>query len=893
MKKLVSLTLALLIIFGTAASVMAMDSALFTWTPESTEYAEIRRDSNVIARIVVGSDIHIGDINATPKLENAYKAIGKLGGADALILAGDLTDNGRVAQLEELQRIISENSKELTIDIDGFTGTGAGSSAPVDTTIAMMGNHEYFDSDVDTAQDRFKTILGQDLDKLYWIEGKIPLIKISMTSGSYFENYKDKHEFLENALKEVEESGWDGHIFVISHMGVSGTMVGAPGADDNPYLDKTVELMAKYPQIIHVSGHSHQVSMNPAFIDQSAGFTCMTDGVLGEDYNEEEEFGSAAIIFDVKDNGTTEFHRVDFQNAKLLFDDEEWVLDASDKPEDFIYYSSQSKAKASAHPENTYTLKSKAPTFPDDAWIKVTDLGNHDAIQVTFSSTAVPASDYNYDYIRRYRVRAIPVGNDSSETITVYGQNDAYKPAEDRVSEMTVTLVGLDWNTDYKVEVRAMTGLGVASSPITAADTVNIGIMEFSPVKPIYDLDFSSGDFQDAVGHKASLFPVIKAVDDETLGKKAAYFKGIGQNKYSFNAEELEEIRYEYTIEALIKMPDVENKQEFFSLMDCASVSLGVENGSVYAFSVVTTSANSNNNYAVRAPITANEWTHIAVTYDSKYVNIYANGELVDSAKHTGGLNETYDENTDTDNLFMYVGARHDKDGNFSVKSGTMMNQIKLYSGTKSAEEIKAAYEAAMTPSAPSFDPDSVTLPFTDVKSGSWFESAVKYAYSKGLMNGMSDTKFAPNGTMNRAMVVTVLWRMENSPAPAAKAPFTDLKQNWYKDAVAWAYENAIVTGTGATTFDPNGSITREQLAAILYRYSEYKKYDITKSESLDSFPDVKKVHSWAKDAMAWSYAEELITGKNEGGAVLLDPRGNATRAQVATILQRFCEKFN
>lgn len=167
MKKLVSLTLALLIIFGTAASVMAMDSALFTWTPESTEYAEIQRDSNVIARIVVGSDIHIGDINATPKLENAYKAIGKLGGADALILAGDLTDNGRVAQLEELQRIISENSKELTIDIDGFTGTGAGSSAPVDTTIAMMGNHEYFDSDVDAAQDRFKTILGQDLDKLY------------------------------------------------------------------------------------------------------------------------------------------------------------------------------------------------------------------------------------------------------------------------------------------------------------------------------------------------------------------------------------------------------------------------------------------------------------------------------------------------------------------------------------------------------------------------------------------------------------------------------------------------------------------------------------------------------------------------------------------------------
>jgi len=878
---------------GAATSALAMDSALFTWTPESTDYTEIPRDSDVLARIVVGSDIHIGDVNATPKLENAYKAIGKLGGADALILAGDLTDNGRVAQFEELQRIISENSKELTVEIDGFTGTGAGESAPVDTTIAMLGNHEFYDSDTETTYSRFRSIVGQELDKLYWIGGKVPLIKLSMTSSGYFENYKDKHDFLENALKEVEATGWKGHIFVISHMGVMDTMVGAPSADDNPYLDKTVELMAKYPQIIHVSGHSHQVSMNPAFVDQSAGFTCMTDGILAEDYNEEVEFGSAAIIFDVKSDGTTEFHRVDFQNARLLFDDEEWVLDASDKPEDFIYYSTKAKANASAHPENTYTLKSQAPTFPDDAWIKVKDLGNNDAIEVTFSSTAIPASDMNHDYIRRYRVRAIPEGNDNAETITVYAQNDAYKPADDRASEMTVTLTGLEWNTNYKVEVRAMTGYGSASSPVTATEDVNIGIMDFSPIKPIYDIDFSLGDFNDTVGHTATLFPLIKAIDDEDLGKKVAYFKGIGQNKYSFKAEDLEEIRYEYTIETLVKLPDVETKQEFFSLMDSAGVSLGVENGEVYAFSVVTSTANSDKNYAVRAPISANEWTHIAVTYNSKYVYIYKNGELVDSAKHTGGLFETYDESVDTNNLYMYIGARHDKNENFTVKSGTMMNHIKLYSGVKSAEEIKADYEAAFTPAKPSFDPDSVTLPFTDVKKGSWFETAVKYAYSEGLMNGMSDTKFQPNGTMNRAMVVTVLWRMENSPAPEAKAPFTDLKQAWYKDAVAWAYENEIVTGTSATTFDPNGSITREQLAAILYRYSEYKKYDITKSESLDSFPDVKKVHSWAKDAMAWSYAEELITGKNDGGSVLLDPRGNATRAQVATILQRFCEKFN
>ncbi len=185
---------------------------------------------------------------------------------------------------------------------------------------------------------------------------------------------------------------------------------------------------------------------------------------------------------------------------------------------------------------------------------------------------------------------------------------------------------------------------------------------------------------------------------------------------------------------------------------------------------------------------------------------------------------------------------------------------------------------------------DSSTI-FTDVKSKSWFKSAVDYVVSNELMNGTSATKFEPNTPMSRAMLVTVLWRLEGSPATDIKVPFTDLKQAWYKSAVAWAYENSIVNGTAEDKFSPNGNITREQMAAILYRYSQYKEYDTSAHADISSFPDAGRVHDYALEAFAWANAEGLITGTTDNGTTILAPRASATRAQVATILMRFCEK--
>ena len=178
-------------------------------------------------------------------------------------------------------------------------------------------------------------------------------------------------------------------------------------------------------------------------------------------------------------------------------------------------------------------------------------------------------------------------------------------------------------------------------------------------------------------------------------------------------------------------------------------------------------------------------------------------------------------------------------------------------------------------------------LPFTDVATGEWYYEAVQYVYDNELMNGMSATTFEPNSTTTRGMIVTMLYRLENEPA-AASAGFTDVAAGqWYTDAVNWAAANNIVNGYGDSQFGPTDTITREQMAAILYRYAQYKGYDVTASADLSAYTDAASVSSYAVSAMQWAVGEGLINGITD---TTLVPGGSATRAQVAAILMRFCE---
>lgn len=178
-------------------------------------------------------------------------------------------------------------------------------------------------------------------------------------------------------------------------------------------------------------------------------------------------------------------------------------------------------------------------------------------------------------------------------------------------------------------------------------------------------------------------------------------------------------------------------------------------------------------------------------------------------------------------------------------------------------------------------------LPFTDVSTSDWFYSDVMFVYENGLFSGTDSRSFSPNASMTRAMLVTVLYRLEGEPAGTGSSSFSDVcSGSYYEKAVAWAAANGIVTGTGSTSFSPDAKVTREQLAAILYRYAQYKKQDTDAGAKLDSFSDAGNVSGYASEALSWAVSEGLINGAS--GRLM--PKGDATRAQVAAILHRFVE---
>ncbi|MBR3423558.1 MAG: S-layer homology domain-containing protein, partial [Clostridia bacterium] len=179
---------------------------------------------------------------------------------------------------------------------------------------------------------------------------------------------------------------------------------------------------------------------------------------------------------------------------------------------------------------------------------------------------------------------------------------------------------------------------------------------------------------------------------------------------------------------------------------------------------------------------------------------------------------------------------------------------------------------------------------FSDVPASAWFAPYVNYAYKNGLMNGVSATRFDPGGITGRAMIVTVLWRAEGSPAPAGASPFGDLTDGWYRDAVVWAAENGIVNGKAKGIFSPRDPLTREQFAAIMMRFSTYKGRDVSDRADLSRFPDAAQTDGYAVEPMRWAVGSGLVTGSSRNGKIYLDPLGHATRGQVAAILNRYLE---
>lgn len=219
--------------------------------------------------------------------------------------------------------------------------------------------------------------------------------------------------------------------------------------------------------------------------------------------------------------------------------------------------------------------------------------------------------------------------------------------------------------------------------------------------------------------------------------------------------------------------------------------------------------------------------------------------------------------------------------------SGKTVSTVKksdtVYTFTMPASAVKVGVSYVKATETPS------KTKFNDVSANDWFASAVDYVTGKGMMNGTADNTFSPKANTTRGMVVTVLYRLENQPSTSV-ASFTDVASGaYYANAVAWANANGIVSGYGSGKFGPNDKVTREQLAAILYRYAQYKKYDVSVGEDTNilSYDDAQSISSYAIPAIQWACGAGVVTGKSGSK---LDPKGNATRAEVAAMLMRFCE---
>ena len=262
--------------------------------------------------------------------------------------------------------------------------------------------------------------------------------------------------------------------------------------------------------------------------------------------------------------------------------------------------------------------------------------------------------------------------------------------------------------------------------------------------------------------------------------------------------------------------------------------------------------------------------TCINVAEDGLFSSVECSGEL--------SKNQTLSLSFDDEN---HISAETDGSG-----------EIELWYKTPEEEEAKPIGNVDVVLAPCDGGVNCPSSKFIDVNQKEWYHPYVDYAVSHGLFGGTSANTFEPETAMTRAMLVTVLWRYEGQPK-GYKNTFTDVNAkngSWYIDAVAWAAANNIVGGIGGGKFDPDGIVTREQMATILYRYSEQKGFDTSKRADFSSFPDANKVSSWAKTAMKWAVAEGLIGGSKEGNKTYLLPTNGATRAQVATILMRYIQ---
>lgn len=659
----------------------------------------------VKTRFLVGSDVHIPNHNSPEKLPRVLSwAGGQLSPAvDRICLVGDLVDNGTVDQYQQLAGIINASPFAL--------GTGVSDS----DFVFCQGNHETYSPGVANAPARFKECLFQDANKVLAVNG-VPIITMG-PNGSSDQDYTKNYAFLKTALETVTSDtvtyGAGSPILLLCHHSIPDT---AYTSEEwcGSYSGEELALMKRYPQIIHISGHSHATVEDARSIDQSMGITCIQDSTLGAYFENERNTpntmydpstggvssypayngeASQCLILDVMDDGTVEVTRYNLypllSGAAPYQIYETWIID--------VPAMIAAGGTASSCRYLPTRAASMAPVLPTTGGVEIKDAAQ-DGFTVTFPSFTA-GSSANLDMVHAYRIVLTPVdangqkiGDPSERRIF----NDYYRASSSRHEttgeRWTVKVAGLAAGASYRVEVNAETSFFNNANGESVSLPAVVGTTTEAPAAPavILDVDYRTGGVEDAMGHEATKWGAALA-DDEGLASgmtaKVLEIDGNGGYGYLLNAEDFGYFAGQSTTECLFKMVDVKSDQCVLSNQQQAGAGFEVENGMLeYWFNHA-----GGSKVMPAAAIEANAWVHAMATFDGNSVKLYVDGVLAD-AKETGNKAMTV-PNPKT----YFVGADTSSAGTpeYKCKNGTRVALARIYPRCLSAEEVASSFASA------------------------------------------------------------------------------------------------------------------------------------------------------------------------------------------------------
>ncbi len=641
------------------------------WCPLKDDWAPLEKNDDVILRIAAGSDPHFGGRQYAPadKMRIVFNALEKTGGVDLFAVIGDLTDHGDGNMYREAMEIIRN-------------------SAFSDKIMISAGNHEFLANDTEDHEKRFFEMTGQDMCGLYYING-IPVIKISPTGDEEGNSYYKREEFILDAFRRIDSTGYKGIIIGLSHHRVPSD---PDIMSDISWSETELRAFAAHPGLILFTGHSHSFFYNTReFIEQDRGFTHIRTGVLAHFYGPDtgvvnpetgregyaltmnNENSCSLVLADILKNGTARICRLDISKGEYVFGNEDWTVD----PHNRIF--SRNREKGSYGADGGY------PLFSEGATLTVSVLGNHDTALFSFPS-ASPASDMGYDYIWRYRL--ILTDNKGNRLVREV-MNDAHMKVQRNRWEVPFT--GLHPDTDYTAEVQAVSSYLMTAS-LVCEEKVNVGHMEcIYPPSPVFEADMSSGSAEDRYGHELLAYPGDVYFEENREGKSFV-FPGSGGIGYEFKEEDSVRLRYSFTYETFFMVNDTGPAQFVAGAYDSIQSGFRVMNGKLYLWG----NFRSMNNESMQArlitgaPIESGVWYHAVAVYTGLELRLYLNGELKDRRSVTGGLDEPFGKD-----MKIYIGdfAGDDSFVNYPLRDGRV-RLVRLYEGAMTDDDVTDAYKS-------------------------------------------------------------------------------------------------------------------------------------------------------------------------------------------------------